>query len=32
LYKWQKEYEDFGHESFPGNDNLKQILEQELIS
>ena len=32
LYKWRKEYEEFGQGSFPGNGNLKQTLEQELIS
>jgi transposase len=24
LYKWRKEYEEFGQGSFPGNGNLKQ--------
>ena len=32
LYKWKKEYEEFGQGSFPGNGNLKQTPEQELIS
>ncbi|SFF42818.1 transposase, partial [Flavobacterium xueshanense] len=32
LYKWRKEYEEFGQGSFPGNGNLKQTPEQELIS
>ena len=32
LYKWRKEYEAFGQGSFPGNGNLKQTPEQELIS
>ncbi|MFE3872484.1 transposase [Flavobacterium sp. ZS1P70] len=31
LYKWRKEYEEFGQGSFPGNGNLKQTPEQELI-
>ena len=32
LYKWRKEYEEFGQGSFPGNGNLKQTPEQELVS
>ena len=32
LYKWRKEYEEFGQGSFSGNGNLKQTPEQELIS
>ena len=32
LYKWRKEYEEFGQGSFPGNGNLKQTPEQERIS
>ena len=32
LYKWRKEYEEFGQGSFPGNGNLKQTPEQEQIS
>jgi transposase len=26
LYKWRKEYEEFGQGSFPGNGKLKQTL------
>ena len=32
LYKWRKEYEEFGQGSFPGNGNVKQTPEQERIS
>jgi transposase len=32
LYKWRKEYEEFGQGSFPGNGNIKQTQEQELIA
>jgi transposase len=32
LYKWRKEYEEFGQASFPGNGNLKQTPEQERIT
>jgi transposase-like protein len=28
LYKWRKEYEEFGQGSFPGNGKLKQTPEQ----
>ncbi|WP_445432922.1 transposase [Chryseobacterium indoltheticum] len=31
LYKWRKEYEEFGEGSFPGNSNLKLTPEQEKI-
>lgn len=31
LYKWRKEYEEFGEGSFPGNGNLKLTPEQEKI-
>jgi transposase len=31
LYKWRKEYEEFGAGSFPGKGNLKQTPEQEKI-
>ena len=31
LYKWRKEYEEFGTGSFPGKGNLKQTAEQEKI-
>jgi transposase len=31
LYKWQKEYEEFGEGSFTSNGNLKQMPEQERI-
>ncbi|QQQ29139.1 transposase [Chryseobacterium indoltheticum] len=31
LYKWRKEYEEFGEDSFPGNGNLKLTPEQEKI-
>ncbi|MBW3523734.1 transposase [Chryseobacterium sp. NKUCC03_KSP] len=31
LYKWRKEYEEFGKGSFPGNGNLKSTPEQEKI-
>lgn len=31
LYKWRKEYEEFGEGSFPGNGNLKLTAEQEKI-
>jgi transposase len=32
LYKWRKEYEDFGEGSFPVNGNVKQTPEQKRIS
>jgi|SRR5680860_603872 len=32
LYKWRKEYEEFGQGSFPGNGKLKQTPEQEQIA
>ena len=32
LYKWRKEYEEFGQGSFPGNSNIKQTPEQERIA
>ncbi|MFT5251432.1 MAG: transposase [Flavobacteriales bacterium] len=25
MYKWRKEFEEFGEGSFPGNGNLKQM-------
>ena len=31
LYKWRKEYQQFGWGSFPGNGNLKLTPEQERI-
>ncbi|MFV5696616.1 transposase [Flavobacterium sp. LB3P122] len=31
LYKWRKEFEEFGEGSFPGKGNLKLSLEQEKI-
>lgn len=31
LYKWRKEFEEFGEVSFPGEGNLKLISEQEKI-
>lgn len=31
LYKWRKEYEEFGEGSFPGNGNLKLTPEQAKI-
>ncbi|MEG2079577.1 transposase [Chryseobacterium sp.] len=31
LYKWRKEFEEFGAGSFPGNGNLKLTPEQEKI-
>ena len=31
LYKWRKEYEEFGEGSFPGKGKLKLTLEQEKI-
>lgn len=31
LYKWRKEFEEFGEGSFPGNGNLKLTAEQEKI-
>ena len=31
LYKWRKEYQQFGNSSFPGNGNLKLTPEQERI-
>jgi transposase len=32
LYKWKKEYLEFGVGSFPGNGNVKQTPEQEQIA
>jgi transposase len=32
LYKWRKEYEEYGQGSFPGNGKLKQTPEQEQIA
>jgi transposase len=32
VYKWRKEYEEFGQGSFPGNGKLKQTPEQERIA
>ncbi len=31
LYKWRKEFEEFGEGSFPGKGNLKLSPEQEKI-
>jgi transposase len=31
LYKWRKEFVEFGEGSFPGKGNLKLSLEQEKI-
>ncbi len=31
LYKWRKDYQEFGEKSFPGKGNLKQTPEQEKI-
>ena len=31
LYKWRKEFEEFGEGSFPGKGNLKLTPEQEKI-
>ncbi|WP_082504474.1 transposase [Chryseobacterium sp. Leaf404] len=31
IYKWRKEYEEFGEGSFPGNRKLKLTPEQEKI-
>jgi transposase len=31
LYKWHKEFEEFGEGSFPGKGNLKLTPEQEKI-
>ena len=31
LYKWRKDYQEYGTESFPGNGNLKLTPEQERI-
>lgn len=31
LYKWRKDYEEFGEKSFPGKGNPKQTPEQEKI-
>ena len=31
LYKWRKEFEEFGEGSFPGKGNLKQTPEQAKI-
>ncbi len=32
MYKWRKEYDEFGQGSFPGNGNVKQTPEQERIA
>ena len=32
LYKWRKEYEEFGQGSFPGNGKVMQTTEQERIA
>ena len=32
LYKWRKEYEEFGQGSFLGNGNVKQTPEQDRIA
>ena len=32
LYKWRKDYEQFGSGSFPGKGILKQTPEQKIIS
>ncbi len=32
LYKWRKDYEQFGSGSFPGKGTLKQKPEQKIIS
>jgi len=32
LYKWRKEYEQYGKGSFPGKGNIKQTPEQGLIA
>lgn len=32
LYKWRKEFEEFGLGSFPGNGKLKQTPEQQKIA
>jgi transposase len=32
LYKWRKEYEEFGEGSFPGNGSLKQTPKEERIA
>lgn len=31
LYKWRKDYQEYGQGSFPGNGNLKLTPEQERI-
>ncbi|WP_407403221.1 hypothetical protein [Chryseobacterium sp.] len=31
LYKWKKEFEEFGTGSFPGNGKMKLTFEQEKI-
>lgn len=31
LYKWRKDYQEYGKDSFPGNGNLKLTSEQERI-
>ena len=31
LYKWRKDYQEYGGGSFPGNGNLKLTVEQERI-
>jgi len=31
LYKWRKDYQEYGSNSFPGKDNLKLTPEQERI-
>ena len=32
LYKWRKDYEEFGSGNFPGKGTLKQTPEQKIIS
>lgn len=32
LYKWRKEYEEFGEDSFPGKGNLNLTPEQDKVS
>ena len=32
LYKWRKDYEQFGSGSFPGKGTLKQTPDQKIIS
>lgn len=31
LYKWRKDYQEYGEDSFPGKGNLKLTPEQERI-